>query len=70
VPRTIRALSTLATDRQHGWRRYTIRTGRAAEVPAILADVIADVTAFADPVLAGALDAGASWEPAGRRWSM
>lgn len=62
-------LSTLATDRQEGWRRYLARTGLDTDVPASLAEVIADVTAFVDPLLDPALDVTASWDPAARRWS-
>lgn len=62
-------LSTLATDRQGGWRRYTARVGLDADVPPLLADVIEAVIAFADPVLTGSVDAEASWNPAVRRWS-
>jgi predicted nucleotidyltransferase component of viral defense system len=61
-------LSTLATDRRDGWRRYITRTGLDTDVPATLAEVIADVTAFVDPVLDDVLDARASWDPAARRW--
>lgn len=63
-------LSTLATDRQGGWRRYIARTGLDTDVPGMLAEVIGDVIAFADPVLAGALESGACWEPAVRGWSI
>lgn len=62
-------LSRLATDRQDNWRRYTARTGLDREVPATLAEVIADVAAFADPVLDTTLDSDASWDPATRTWS-
>ncbi|CAN5456610.1 nucleotidyl transferase AbiEii/AbiGii toxin family protein [soil metagenome] len=63
-------LSTLATDRQRGWGRYIARTGLDAEVPATLAEVIADVTAFADPVVGGTIEAAASWEPGAQRWAL
>lgn len=62
-------LSTLATDRQDGWRRYTARTGLDADVPAALAEVISDVTRFVDPVVGNTVDPEASWDPATRRWS-
>lgn len=62
-------LSRLAVDRQDGWRRYIVRLGLDTDVPYSLAAVIADVIAFVDPVLDGALDPGSSWDPAGRRWS-
>ena len=62
-------LSRLAMDRQDNWRRYTARTGLDGQVPATLADVIADVTAFVDPVLDTTLDIDGSWDPATRRWS-
>jgi len=62
-------LSQLATDRQDNWRRYTARTGLDGEVPTTLGEVIADVTAFVDPVLDTSLDIVASWDPATRRWS-
>lgn len=62
-------LSRLAMDRQDNWRRYTARTGLDGEVPATLEEVIADVIAFADPVLDTSLDSDASWDPATRRWS-
>jgi predicted nucleotidyltransferase component of viral defense system len=62
-------LSTLATDRQDGWRRYLTRTGLADVVPGILEEVIADITAFADPILSDVLDARADWDPSRRRWS-
>lgn len=61
-------LSTLATDRQDGWRRYLTRVGLDADVPLTLAEVIADVIAFVDPALHGALGARAFWEPGTRRW--
>jgi hypothetical protein len=64
-----KVLSRLATDRQDNWRRYTARTGLDGEVPATLAEVIADVTAFVDPVLDTTLDSVASWNPTTRRWS-
>jgi hypothetical protein len=41
-------LSRLAVDRQDGWRRYIVRAGLDADVPASLAAVIADVIAFAN----------------------
>lgn len=62
-------LTTLASDRQDAWRRYTTRTGLDADVPATLAEVIADITAFADPLITGSVGAGASWDPAVRRWA-
>lgn len=62
-------LSRLAVDRQDGWRRYIVRAGLDTDVPYSLAAVIADVIAFVDPVLDGALDPGSSWDPADRRWS-
>jgi len=62
-------LSTLATDRQDGWRRYITRAGLDTDVPATLAEVITDVIAFVDPVVDDALEPGASWDPAARRWS-
>jgi hypothetical protein len=62
-------LSRLAVDRQDGWRRYIVRAGLDNDVPDSLAAVIADVIAFVDPVLDGALDPGSSWDPAARRWS-
>jgi hypothetical protein len=62
-------LSTLATDRQDGWRRYITRTGLADDVPGTLAEVIADITAFAGPILSDVLGARALWNPGRRRWS-
>jgi hypothetical protein len=62
-------LSTLATDRQDAWRRYTSRAGLDADVPATLAEVIADVLAFVDPLLDDTVDRGAVWDPTTRRWS-
>lgn len=61
-------LTTLATDRRGGWRRYTERAGLAGDVPPRFADVIAHVTAFADPLLDGRVT-DASWDPVARRWS-
>ena len=62
-------LSRLATDRQDGWRLYIARAGLDTDVPDSLAEVVADVIAFVDPVVADALDPGSSWDPAARRWS-
>jgi predicted nucleotidyltransferase component of viral defense system len=62
-------LSRLATDRQDNWRRYTARTGLDSDVPTTLAEVIADIAAFVDPVLDAAHDSDASWDPTTRRWS-
>ena len=62
-------LSRLALDRQDNWRRYTARTGLDGQVPARLAEVIADVTAFVDPVLDTSLESDTSWNPVTRRWS-
>lgn len=62
-------LSTLATNRQDNWRRYTARTGLDSDVPATLAEVIADLTAFVDPVLDTTLDTDAAWDPTTRRWT-
>ena len=62
-------LSRLATDRQDNWRRYTTRTGLDGGVPATLAEVIADIAAFVDPVLDATPGSDASWDPTTRRWS-
>jgi hypothetical protein len=62
-------LSRLATDRQDGWRRYIARAGLDTDVPGSLAEVIADVIAFVDPVIEDALEPGNLWDPAARRWS-
>jgi hypothetical protein len=46
-------LTTLATDRQGGWRSYSERGRPGRRRPPRFADVIAHVTAFADPILEG-----------------
>lgn len=61
-------LSRLATDRQHNWRRYTARTGLDEAVPATLAEVIADVTGFVDPVLNNMHGTAAAWDPVTSSW--
>jgi hypothetical protein len=61
-------LTTLATDGQRRWRRYTERAGLSDDVPPRLADVIAHVTAFADPILEGSV-VDASWDPIAPSWS-
>ncbi|TVR31085.1 MAG: nucleotidyl transferase AbiEii/AbiGii toxin family protein [Nitriliruptor sp.] len=66
--RLSKVLSTLATDRQDGWHRYITRAGLDTDVPATLAEVIADVLGFVDPLLDNALDPGAVWDPAARGW--
>jgi predicted nucleotidyltransferase component of viral defense system len=50
-------LTTLATDRQGGWRRYTERAGLTDDVP----------PRFADPILEGRVT-DASWGPGTSRW--
>lgn len=61
-------LTTLATDRRTGWRRYTERAGLAGNLPPTFAEVIDHVTAFADPIIEDTA-ADASWDPADGRWS-
>jgi predicted nucleotidyltransferase component of viral defense system len=61
-------LITLASDRGVAWGRYLERAG-LDEVPRTLPSVIADIVAFADPLLTGEI-LEASWDPLERRWSL
>ncbi len=61
-------LVLLGTDRQGPWARFVARSGLAGQVPAILNETIAAVSAFADPVLNGSLAAG-RWDPTAGQWT-
>ncbi len=62
------ASSELPTRRQAPYTAWRRRQGRAAENhPATLADLVATVTAFADPLATGAAQ-DRTWNPATRTW--
>jgi len=60
-------LAPLAQLREAAWAAFVARAGLASDVPNDLADVISDVVAFADPLLAGDVTDG-EWDQARRRW--
>lgn len=61
------ALVMLPLDRGISWGRYLDRAG-LHDVPRALSTVIADIAAFADPLLTSELS-DASWDPLARSWS-
>jgi len=61
------SLKTLAEIRQTDWHRYIRRTGLDDQVPAGYADTIADIAAFADPILTRVVTSG-HWNPVSRKW--
>ena len=62
------AISDLPTRRQASYAAWRRRQGHAAENhPATFAELVATVTAFADPLAAGAAR-GRTWDPATRTW--
>jgi Nucleotidyl transferase AbiEii toxin, Type IV TA system len=62
------AISDLPTRRQAPYTAWRRRQGHAAENhPATFADLVATVTAFADPLATGTAR-GRTWDPATRTW--
>jgi len=55
---------------QAKWRAWRAKQDLTDRLPAELADVIADVSTFADPILEhGPTMANASWDPLAKRWT-
>jgi Nucleotidyl transferase AbiEii toxin, Type IV TA system len=60
-------LVTLAADRQDDWNRFIARAGLYGTVPSAYPETIAQVIAFADPILSGTVTSG-RWAPDDLRW--
>lgn len=60
-------LRTLTSSRQPNWERFVRHSGLQNQVPDRYAEAIADVTAFADPILTRAVTSG-HWDPSSRTW--
>ena len=62
------AAGGLAELRQNDWAAYRRQLGPDADrLPSVFADVVASVSAFADPILTGAA-AGRAWSSATKAW--
>jgi predicted nucleotidyltransferase component of viral defense system len=61
-------LDELGRARQASWSAYVARSGLADLVPAAYSEAIAEVAAFASPLLSGAVRA-AMWDPLRRCWA-
>lgn len=62
------ALERMPQVAQSKWRAWRTRVQRVHELPEQFADLLSDVSAFADPVLAQS--AAGAWDPASRRWEL
>jgi predicted nucleotidyltransferase component of viral defense system len=63
------ALDGYADIGQPRWAVWLKKFQLDSALPADFAEVLAALQGFADPVLTGGLGAGASWDPASRRWN-
>lgn len=61
------ALADLAEVGQHVWRRWRRAQRLEDRIPEAFADALDEVTAFADPALAGQVQSMV-WNPTGRAW--
>lgn len=62
------ALERMPQVAQSKWRAWRTRVQRVHELPEQFADLLSDVSAFADPVLAQSADG--VWDPGSRRWEL
>ncbi|MFJ2553103.1 nucleotidyl transferase AbiEii/AbiGii toxin family protein [Microbacterium sp. NPDC087591] len=60
------ALDRMPQVAQPKWRAWRTRVQRVHELPEQFADLLSNVSAFADPVLVQS--AAGAWDPASRRW--
>jgi predicted nucleotidyltransferase component of viral defense system len=60
-------LVDLATARQADWARFLARSGLDDSAPPTLAEAIAAIAGFADPIIVGDVNSGV-WDPTARRW--